>query len=532
MKKQWIALVVMIFITICAWSPAIWAGQSAIEKLIEIFEQRGALTPSEAAAIKASLVSEQEELRQIKKQLEQKQKELDEREIKLKAGERTPTPAQQISGGEGAGLSAVSERKETPVPKEEAKKETQEKESIRLEPVYRDGFCLESGDGNLFSMCLGGALQSDYRYYDYQDADPDKNRFDIRRARLLLSGKMLRNFGYKFQYEFQGAGSRRLLDAYVDTELMPFVSLKAGQFKEPFGLEHMTDDEEIPFAERSMGFYLTPQRDVGASAHGSVWNGRIHYGFGLFNGDGQDDATGGDVDSPEFAGRLVLEPFKGLGLTLLEGLQLGGSLSYASIDRNNVQIGVKTAGLTTFFDVASMAKFNIIRQADSRRRYGVELGWTYGPLMLMGEYFSLNYYDVATSSSSFDIKIEDYYVSLLWMITGEKPRFKDGVFQRIEPGKKVFFNGWGGLGLALRYDVFEADESVYDTLIRTGDSVRKAEAYSIALNWFLNEYARLILDFTRTEFDLPLLILRDPLTGTSIYSDKEDVITARFQIGF
>ena len=93
-------------------------------------------------------------------------------------------------------------------------------------------------------------------------------------------------------------------------------------------------------------------------------------------------------------------------------------------------------------------------------------------------------------------------------------------------------DGWGALGLALRYDRFDADSSVYDDLIIEGYSVRKAKAYTIALNWFLNPSVRVILDATRTEFDRPLIIDHDPLSGELIYSQREDVLTARCQFDF
>ena len=114
------------------------------------------------------------------------------------------------------------------------------------------------------------------------------------------------HFYYFFQYEFQGAGSRRLLDAYVDTRILPYLSMRVGQFKTPFGFEQYSADKNIPFAERSMGFLLTPLRDVGFMAHGSFWGRRVNYGLGLFNGDGVDDSVGGDEDSPGFVGRVVL----------------------------------------------------------------------------------------------------------------------------------------------------------------------------------------------------------------------------------
>jgi phosphate-selective porin OprO/OprP len=258
----------------------------------------------------------------------------------------------------------------------------------------------------------------------------------------------------------------------------------------------------------------------------------MNYGVGLFNGDGMDDATGGDVDEPEVTGRLVFAPFKKSGLSWLKDFQIGGSLSYARIDRNNVNINIKTTGLTTFFDVATSAKYNVIREADKRYRYGAELGWAFGPFALASEYIKVQYRDITTSASQFNVDLEDTYAWLLWMVTGERPEFKNSVFQPIKPERSIWEGGWGGLGIAFRYDVFAADDAVYETLINEGDSVRKAEAYSLAVNWFLDANIRLILDATRTYFDKPLKIDRDSITGESIYSDREDVLTARFQFEF
>ena len=384
----------------------------------------------------------------------------------------------------------------------------------------------------MFSLCIGGLLQADYRYFKYDNEDPDKNGFDLRRVRMLLKGAMLNHFDYKFEYEFEGAGSRRLLDAYVDANFLNDASFRIGQFKVPYGFEWFTKDKNLVFAERSMGVFLTPGRDLGLMAHGSLWQDALNYGVGLFNGDGFDDATTGDEDSPEWVGRLVVSPFKKWRYPGLEHFQLGGSFSYSKIDPTNVNANVKTTGLTTFFDIASSAKFNIIRDADERTRFGAEFGWTYGPLLLSGEYFQLNFKDVVTSEDCFDVKLEDYYVSLLWMLTGEEPVIRNGILQPIQPRKSIWEDGWGGLGLALRYAVFDADNSVYDTVIIPGNSVAEASAFSVALNWYLDPFVKIILDYTKTDFDQPLLIARDPISGTAIYSESEDVITTRFQFGF
>ena len=492
------------------------AENEALEHLIRLFEQKGLLSTSEAQFTREKLAEEQQKSMKMEKELDEKEADLIRREREL--DKREDTLRQRLA----TGSEPFKGSEEVVAPSSEKKAAI----------TYDDGLVIGTYEPYQFSLALGGLFQGDYRHFDYGEADSNKNKFDIRRSRLIVKGRALKYFEYKFQYEFQGAGSRNLLDAYADVHALEVASFRIGQFKEPFSLELATEVRNRIFAEPSMGFYLTPNRDVGLMAHGSLWADTINYGIGIFNGDGLDDTAGGDVDSPQVTGRMVVAPFRSSSIPLLEYLQFGGSFSYANADRNNVRINLTTAGLTTFFEVASAAKFRIIREVDSASRYGGELGWAFGPFALMAEYIRFDFKDVRTSAERFDIELRDYYVAALWMITGERPSFRHGVFQPIEPERNLFQGGWGALGLAFRYDSFEANEEVYDVLVTSGDSVRKVEAYSVALNWYLNAFARLIVDFTRSNFDVPLLIFRDPLTGTAVFSDHESVLTGRFQFQF
>ncbi len=514
--------VFFLFISLIFLIPSVALSQTeALEQLLRILEDKNLVGPAEAQGIRETMSEDRRKLLEREKELDARERALEEREHRLKAME-TSTVSPKVE---------ESERPEALSSDGRSSEETTS--ALPLEAVYDKGFILRTEDPDLFSLRIGGLLQTDYRFYNYQgDVDPDGNKFDIRRARLILESRIFQYFDCKFEYEFQGAASRNLLDAYVDVHLAPWLSVRAGQFKEPFSLEQVTKDGFIPFAERSMGYYLTPRRDVGVMAHASLWRDRIGYGVGLFNGDGQDDVSGGDVDEPQVAGRLVLRPLAGFGLPLLEQLQMGGSFTYARIDRNNVRVDVQTTGLNSIFTVTSSAKFNVILNAGAATRYGAELGWAYGPFALMGEYIHLGFTDLETSSETFDASMEDYYLALLWMITGEKPEFHGGVLANIEPEHPLFQGGWGALGLAFRFDRFEAEESVYDDLVNPGDSIRRATGFTLALNWYLNASTKLVLDATRTTFDRPLLVGRDPVTGQSLFSDREDVITARFQIGF
>jgi len=540
--RFWVAgMAAIIFFTVFFGAHSFCKAEGqALEQLLDLLRQNGAISDEQAGKIKTTLAKDRKALADREQAVAKREKALFQREQALKA-KAEPRSLSQESMAQKA-----NKPTDVPIPVEKTSTKTVESgieesnqtaskkvQATPLEAVFDNGFYLRSREKDLFELRIGGLLQVDCRYFNYDsDQDPAKNRFDIRRARLLLTGHLYRRFFYKFQYQFQGAGSRRLLDAYVDTRVLPFISFRVGQFKEPFSLEQYTSDKNIPFAERAMGFFLTPWRDVGLMAHASFWKDRIYYGVGIFNGDGLDDTVGGDSDSPEFTGRIVYAPFKNMGFPLWHGFQVGGSYSYAKVDRNNVKVDVRTGGLTTFFNVNSAAKFNIIRDVNARTRYGAEMAWAYGPLLLWGEYINLQFSDVKTSDAQFDINLKDYYGALTWMITGEKPTLKGGKIQAIRPLQNLWQGGWGALGLAFRYDHFDGGESAYEYLVEPGNSVREATAYTMALNWYLNPYIRLLLSATRTNFDRPLLIEKDSLTGEGIYSDREDVVMGRFQLQF
>ncbi len=539
MKRVGLAILVSFF-----WFLGLYgvcsAEDQALLELLDLLRQNGAISKEQAAKIKATLTKDQKALADREKALGKREKALLQKEQALKAKEEAlssspSSTAQQVSKSSDAlpheeKVKVKTAKTQTEIP---SQKVSEANKVFPLDAVFDNGFYLRSKEKDLFELQIGGLLQVDYRYFNYDgDADPDKDGFDIRRARLLIAGHFYQRFSYKFQYEFQGSSSRKLLDAYVDARIAPFISFRVGQFKEPFSLEQYTSEKNTIFAERDMGYYLTPRRDVGLMAHASFWKDRIYYGVGIFNGDGVDDTVGGDSDSPEVTGRIVYAPFRNMGIPLWNWFQVGGSYSYARADRNNVKVAVKTSGLTTFFDVNSAAKFNIIRDVDSRTRYGAELAWAYGPVLLWGEYINLQFSDVKTSDAEFDINLKDYYGAIMWMITGENPTLKNGVIQGIRPYRNLWQGGWGALGIAFRYDHFDGGDSAYEYLIEPGTSVQEVTSYTIGLNWYLNPYIRVILNATRTNFDRPLLIEKDSLTGETIYSDMEDVFVGRVQLQF
>jgi phosphate-selective porin OprO and OprP len=396
---------------------------------------------------------------------------------------------------------------------------------------YDEGLHFETADKQ-FAATIGGVIQADAVVYGANY--PIKNDFDIRRARLFLAGRLYNHFSYKFEAEFEGGSSNRLIDAYINYDYFPAVQFRIGQFKEPFSLEHLISDKYLPFNERSFAYYLTPERDVGLMVHGVLYGDAINYALGIFNGDGRDAERRSQKKDKEYTGRIALKPFSNTGLTLLKGLHLGASYSYARLDTSDFNFTIRTPARTPFFTVRSRAKFNITQQIDTRQRYGLEAAYSLGPVIFMGEFIRSNFRNIAlTDTEPFDVYMKSWYAGFLWMLTGEQPVMKGGVLEKIRPRNNFDpqRGTWGAVGLGFRYDKFLAERIVYEHLVFEGYSVRQAHAITAALNWYLNAMMRITFTWTRTKFESPLF-LGTHWKGYSYYRSKEHAFITRFQLEF
>ncbi|MEW5803243.1 MAG: porin [bacterium] len=414
---------------------------------------------------------------------------------------------------------------------------TGERRSLRRIRRKDDGFSLsvagsegknQGTDRGAFDLRLGGSLQIDYHYY--QEGFREDNRFDIRRASLFLSGFLDQYTFYRLEYELQGNDAKNLVEGYGEWGFIHQQFLRIGQFKEPFSLEWQTGDSALFFIERSMGYYLGPQRDVGLMLSGSFFREIIRYSAGLFNGDGKDGSTRGSRnDQLEQCYRLLIRPFRAVHWPWLSSFQIGGSYNVAEIDLSNVDLEVKSSGMfgtnRNLFVLNQNTKFGILQNVKRRERWALDAGWALGPVALQGEYLSLTYEDLESSGGLVqDADFFSWYTSVLIFLTGERPVFKGGVLQPVTPER-----AWGGLCLAIREDHFFGDKD----WIKEGAfvSIEKADASSIALNWIINPMLRLMVDYTYTDFSDPIRVRVNP-DGKVDYIDDENVISTRFHISF
>ena len=88
---------------------------------------------------------------------------------------------------------------------------------------------------------FSGYAIGQYQYSSQHEAE--SNSFSLRMIRISLDGRILGDFAYKLQGQVNGntstlGDSPRMVDVYVEWQKLPFLKIKAGQFKRPFTFEN------------------------------------------------------------------------------------------------------------------------------------------------------------------------------------------------------------------------------------------------------------------------------------------------------
>ena len=383
---------------------------------------------------------------------------------------------------------------------------------------FRDGFIWESGDKQ-HSIRLGGRVHADYRSYSPDDRSADT--FDIRRARLGVSGKVYEDVTFEVVGEFAAAANATAttgLDvAWVNFGWIMPVQVRVGQFKMPFNLETLVSSNNIDFQERAINSSFAPGKERGLMVHGSPFAG-VTYAAALSTGAGQNNNdTNTRIDDKDTIGRLTFNIPEMLGnkdfVTHLGIAYTTGAQPAAALTG-----GIRTEGRgATFFTANSSGgtKFD-------RERSGAELALAYGPVKLQGERMN-----VAFDGTGFSREIESSYVSAMWAITGESyvKAYRNGLFGGIKPNRP-FTKGAKGMGawvVGARYSKFDAGDFATGTFTGT----READAVTVGLNWIPNAMTRVMLNYTKTDFATSL--------GTDVNGlpiDDEKAITLRAQFNW
>ncbi|MEM8986167.1 MAG: porin [Pseudomonadota bacterium] len=361
---------------------------------------------------------------------------------------------------------------------ETARKKNADPVKVKLYPTPK--FKSESGD---FEAKFVGFMQADGTWF-IDDVTDNPDGTTIRRARVGLAGRFMKDFGYKFLYDFGNNHNPALQDAFIAYKASPKTSFIVGQYKEPIGLEWQSPSKYWTFAELPAVTALTPRRSIGVGVIHKTDKFRVAVSaFGE-----NSNKVRSDDEGYSFTGHAVFNPVH----DKKRHMHVGASVSHRSPDAGSNAVSFK-AKAETSASTGAIVNTGSISDVDNILLYGAEALGIFGPVMFQGEWTTA---DVSRDVSP-DATFDSYYAQASWMMTGEMRTFnpKRHMFKRVSPARPFDpKNGdWGAVEVAVRYDSLNLNDGPF-----TGGEMNKV---TTALNWHPNALLRWSLNHQFVETD-------------------------------
>lgn len=427
--------------------------------------------------------------------------------------------------------------------------------------VRPNGVGLESADGN-FTVNLTGRVHFDTRmvnndFGNFNDRDTASmaDNFEVRRARIGVTGTIFKDIGYEVVTNAVGSNANLIDTAFMTYGFYKPAQIRVGRFKQPFSLEELTSSNNIDFMERSYINQLIPGKKLGVMLFGEPIQD-MTYALSAYQNDFS-QVTNESSNGREVAGRLTFNfapsfklsdsvahfGFAGTsGTTQIVPTSSGNTRSAASTDTRATFIGFRdeNRGLSNVYRaqiggraLSTGAYGGVSDEAATvdKSMGGLEAVYATGPFKLQGEYAQAKY-DAATSVASGTGTVKAAYLEVVYNLTGEKwsDAYRSGAFSSLRPAKNFTFDNGGGLWqVGLRYSRYDAsDVSVTGTAAREQNS-DKGNTTTLGVNWFLNPNARIMLNYSMTTFGSNVTPL--DVTGATA-GKKEQILSLRTQVNF
>lgn len=390
--------------------------------------------------------------------------------------------------------------------------------------VGSSGIAFESASAD-FKLGLRGLFNFDARAYPGAAEFSARDGFSVARARTPLSATLWSRLDFQLTPEFAATGGPALYDAHANLQILPGLELRAGKYKQPFGLERWQPIASSRFPIRALPSLLMPDRDVGLMLHGAMGEGLFEYQASLVNGAGDGRLTSNaDLDGgKEMIARVFSKPWLHSGSPWLNGLGFGLAGSFG---RKEGESGLPA---NSAYRLESASPFFQYRDATAGPAQVVADGhhWRLSPQMYcQARNFGLMLEHVRVSqevravgqSTAASLGHSASQMTLSYVLTGEPALFSGVVPAR---GFGMAEPGWGAFELVGRVSNIQMDPRSFPAY--SASPVSGATAFSLGLNWHLNGNLRASLSHIHTEFD--------PAPGATP-SGAEDAVLARMQLTF
>ncbi len=371
----------------------------------------------------------------------------------------------------------------------------QEVNWLSLNPEVQDGILNFTSKDGSYHFWMDNRVQLDAAVFSNDVYNPIGNGLTIRRARIAFKAVLYNNWYAELDLDFSGSAieMKDMIIGYIFDEQN--LILKAGHFRESFGMETLTTSRYLTFMERSLMSKMDASRHLGFQAN--TWGERYSLAGGVFFN------TQGEFEEVEFS----QDQNKDLGID--EGYSLTGRAVFRPIyDQDKVlHFGVSGTYRTpkTDTEVPNMYRYSTrshtsinrkkyidtddIRDVESEVAYDIEFAGAFKNFMFQGEYKK----DAISRMNDLEtIELDGYYIQAAYLLFGGRYNYNraDGEFTRLTRGKD-----YGELEVALRYDYVNAND--FDANVYGGS----AEGYTLGLNYYFNPNVKFMMNYIYNNHD-------------------------------
>lgn len=366
------------------------------------------------------------------------------------------------------------------------------------EPASELGFA--AGD---FTFNVRGRIFADAAWASDKDNAMDLSATELRAARLGIEGKAGARTGYKFEVDFAG-DEVELKDAFLSYKAGHGVTYQLGQFNPPTSMEELTSSRHTTFMERSsytdaFGF----ARQIGVSA--TIGGDNYSVSAGAFRGSA---GTSGEKEGETLAIRGHYGDKIGDGAWML-----GASVRYRNLDEGAFRYRQRPhQHLSTlrFIDTGNVTSKDVL--------YGLEAAYVQGPFHATGEWAFVSADNVAADGGN--ASFNGGFVEIGMFLTDEQRALKlgQGVWDRPKVNNPVDEGGFGAWQIAARFDRIDlSDKGVFGG---------EMDTYLLGVNWYLNRYARMMLNLSRSDIENAFGVAANGTDG----ENSVDALGLRFQV--
>ncbi len=350
----------------------------------------------------------------------------------------------------------------------------------------------ESEDGN-FRWWIDSRIQIDGAMY-FENKNAMSNGITLRRLTFALKSVLWKDWEAELDVDFAEAVSTKsqidLRDMFVKYNLPNFnLSLQAGNFKEPFGMERLNSSRLLTFLERSAISNAIPLgRRIGIAAR--YWTDFAQITAAIMGHEAGTRIDKGQRDEGFSTNlRASVAPINNFG----ENLHIGLAGSYktpdavADLKPNTIEINARTE---TYVANPKLLHTGDISDVNYYNRFGAELMYINGPFYLQSEFMGTSIYRWYGKPT---VNLKGGYVMAIWMLTGET-RYYYVDEGEVGPIEKPI-NSWGALELAARYSVTNLND--FSAGVKGGQS----NQLMLGVNYYPNTSIKLQFNYSIVNVD-------------------------------